>query len=192
MKDLNKLDGYFVQVVEDKFTKDVAFSSEYKIGFEESLLYHFLPRASKRHLLMYPYYFKTADKKDDLMTFNFVFINSDGGFSGLNGIKVFFLLDGDKTFESSSVLSTESFTRFDEQNRTEYVEYVMLQLGIANFISIVNAKKVEYRITLNGARLEGELSEWELVVLQGFYNNVFDNDFMRDKLRANLSKANLK
>lgn len=94
----------------------------------------------------------------------------------LKNCSISFLLDGKEVSEIGEVI--KFMKHDDEQWETTY-----LKADFALLSKLAFANKIEYRLTgKKGNISEGEFSRSDLFKLKGFYNGLFDSEFMTDEL----------
>jgi hypothetical protein len=116
----------------------------------------------------------------DSVFFGFAYSNSDGGYPGMTNIKMYLILDDDKTIElsdSSGFDHASQSSKVGDNYISVYIETAQLALSMSDFIAIVNAKKIEYSIRFGQGSLENTFSQNDLTLFKGFYNAAFDDDF---------------
>lgn len=98
----------------------------------------------------------------------------------LKDAKVLFLLDDNETIQTRKVLDYkggESPLGFGLKETTH------LEADFAFLSKLAIAKKIEYRVSgKRGNVSEGEFNKSDLFKLKGFYNGLFDPEFMKDEL----------
>ena len=190
MTDTKTLDHQFIRIEEDKFAKTKTSWSKHNIRWEKnSAFYAMINDASHHSLDLFPYYAQTANS--DIIIFHFSFWNRDGGYPGMSDMRMMLILDDKNNIEIADVVHTDFSSRtggYGDGLYNEYNETANLQVSVSDFMAIAKANKIEYSVRINGAKLEGVLTEEEMVILKGFYNEVFDPDFEKERIQAFVTK----
>ncbi|MDR3329263.1 MAG: hypothetical protein LBS63_04035, partial [Prevotellaceae bacterium] len=119
-----------------------------------------------------------------------------GGYLGMENLKLYLILDDDKTIEMQDVsgisrdASTQNVPVVGYVNT--YVECAQLSCNVADFIQIANAKKIEYSIRIGGAELHGTFPTDAQSVFKGLYNGAFDEEFEVENLSGYIEKKGKK
>jgi hypothetical protein len=103
----------------------------------------------------------------------------------LKDAKVFFLLDDNETIQTGEVLDYVQEKTFRKVGRfgITSLESTYLEADFAFLSKLAFAKKIEYRVSSEiGKVSEGKLNKSDLLKLKGFYNSLFDPEFMKDEL----------
>jgi hypothetical protein len=103
-------------------------------------------------------------------------------FNFLYEAEVLFLLDDTTTLTVNRPVNVNSEITL-VNNLIGVWEEISLE-GDKNLLSqLAHAKKIEYRINgINGKISEGELSKNDMMKIKGFYNFIFDPEFIKDDL----------
>ena len=98
----------------------------------------------------------------------------------LKEAKVLFLLDDNETIQTGKVLDYEGG---EGPLGFGLKETTHLEADFAFLSKLAIAKKIEYRVSgKRGNVSEGEFNKSDLFKLKGFYNGLFDPEFMKDEL----------
>lgn len=98
----------------------------------------------------------------------------------LKETKVMFLLDDDETIQTGSVID---YKGGESPSGMGLQETTYLEADFAFLSKLALANKIEYRITgKRGNVSEGEFNKSDLYKIKGFYNGLFDSEFMKDEL----------
>lgn len=98
----------------------------------------------------------------------------------LKDAKVLFLLDDNETIQTGKVLD---YKGGEGPLGLGLEETTHLEADFAFLSKLAIAKKIEYRVSgKRGNVSEGELNKSDLFKLKGFYNGLFDPEFMKDEL----------
>jgi hypothetical protein len=98
----------------------------------------------------------------------------------LKDAKVLFLLDDNETIQTGKVLD---YKGGQGPLGMGLEESTYLEADFAFLSKLAFAKKIEYRVSgKRGNVSEGELNKSDLFKLKGFYNSLFDPEFMKDEL----------
>lgn len=176
-----RIKDYFVEIKEDKFTKVKSIKCKHKIEWKGKELENkfMLTKDSYSNSLYMSIDYRHKDDVDSVF-FGFTYSNSDGGYPGMTNIKMYLILDDDKTIELSEG------SGFDHANQSSkvgdnyisvYIETAQLAVSMSDFIAIANAKKIEYSIRFGQGSLENVFTQNDLLIFKGFYNSAFDDDF---------------
>jgi hypothetical protein len=188
--------NFFAEVSEDKFTQVKRASLNYL--FKQWKYFRiqdaaFPPEATAFKSLVgaSPVAWASAELKMDIdyrhlenvdgVFFTFYFKGVDYKWPGMEGLDLYFIVDGSKRykFEERSGHEFDSKVETSALNTTEFTQ---IKVPISDFIDIANASKIEYRLSFGSINLEGTLDSSELTLIRGFYNNVFDETFAIDEL----------
>jgi TM2 domain-containing membrane protein YozV len=103
---------------------------------------------------------------------------------GLKNCTISFLLDGKEVIEIGEIIK---FLNDDDK----WWEETYLKADFALLSKLAFANKIEYRITNKKGNIsEGEFSRSDLFKLKGFYNGLFDSEFMKDELLKQMDYEN--
>lgn len=174
---LEKIKNYFVNISEDKFTKVKTIDCKFEI--ELSKVHRLGTDGLKPSLRLH------IDRRQlnelDSIFFTIYFKINDGGFPGMEDMKLYLLLDDSKNIELSDVsecthdaITTEDLGG-DPYN--VYAEQAQLKVSESDYISIAKANKIEFSLRCDKGKAEGTLNNDQLIILKGFYNNAFDENF---------------
>jgi hypothetical protein len=170
MKD--KIKGFFVEITEDRFTKFRHVKTKESIRLEEILeLYSVLDMG-----IVYV-------KKNDIGSVCFTFTYSRDCDNEISDtcidLKMSLVLDGDKSVELTDSSGWESdFSVGDKGHLIK--EKIQLAVPIPDLAEIAKAHKIEYTVKTGSREIKGSLLDRkvnQLMILKGFYNNVFDEAF---------------
>lgn len=176
-----KIKDYFVEIKEDKFTKVKTVKCKHNIiwkGKELENKFMLTKNAYSNELKMGIDY-RHKDEVDSVF-FTFIYANSDDGYPGMTNIKMYLILDDDKNIElseGSGFDHTSQSSKVGDNYINVYLETAQLAVGMADFIAIANAKKIEYSIRFGQGSLENIFNEDNLNLFKGFYNAAFDDEF---------------
>lgn len=193
MEDKRRIAEYFVTIDEDKFTKVKYVKSKHNIEWKGKDLENKLmsTQRSYSHLLKMGIDYR---KKDDIdcVLFRFTYSNTEDGFPGMENIKMYLILDDDRTIELSDASGFDNSRQSAKAGSkliNVYVESAQLTVSTSDFIAVANAKKIEYSIRFGQGRLENAFSEDDLLIIKGFYNAAFDDEFDLDFLISYLKNG---
>lgn len=179
-----KIKDYFVEIKEDKFTKVKTIKCKHKIEWKDKELENKFMLTKNSYFNSLSMSIEYRQKEDlDSIFFGFTYSNSDGGYPGMHNIRLYLILDDDKTIElaeSSGFDHASQSNKVGDNYRILYTETAQLAVSISDFIAIANAKKIEYSIRFGQGSLENIFSQNNLIIFKGFYNASFDNDFDTD------------
>jgi hypothetical protein len=65
---------------------------------------------------------------------------------------------------------------------SSYIETAQLAVSMSDFIAIANSQKIEYSIRFGQGSLENTFLKNDLILIKGFFNAAFDEDFELDNL----------
>lgn len=176
-----KIKEYFVDIKEDKFTKVKSINCKHKLKWKGSELDNkfMFVKDSASHSLSMSLAYRHKDDIDSVF-FTFTYANMDGGYPEMSNLKLYLILDEDKTIELSDVSDVNHASKSDkigENYVNIYVETAQLTVNLSDFIAIANAKKIEYSIRFGHGSLENIFYDNQLTMIKGFYNSTFDDDF---------------
>lgn len=190
-----RIKDYFVEIKEDKFTKVKSIKCKHKIEWKGKELENkfMLTKDSYSNSLSMSIDYRHKDDVDSVF-FGFTYSNSDGGYPGMTNIKMYLILDDDKTIElseGSGFDHASQSSKVGDNYISVYIETAQLAVSMSDFIAIVNAKKIEYSIRFGQGSLENIFTQNDLMIFKGFYNAAFDSDFETESLYSNnISKIN--
>jgi hypothetical protein len=189
-----RIKDYFVEIKEDKFTKVKSIKCKHKIEWKGKELENkfMLTKDSYTNSLAISIDYRHKDDVDSVFL-GFTYSNTDGGYPGMTNIKMYLILDDDKTIElseGSGFDHASQSSKVGDNYISVYIETAQLALSMSDFIAIANAKKIEYSIRFGQGSLENAFSQNDLLLFKGFYNAAFDNDFEID-LISNSNKVKL-
>lgn len=193
-----KIKNHFViEGEKDKFTKNVSYQTRYKLslnndeilkaakiasfdmGLDPSLNEITIKQAEGSIYLDIVYKLK---EENDIVLFNIStifkgrYIKSNPSF--LKQASLLFLLDNKETIKCNTVVDYK-----DEERVSSWNESVTLLTDVAFLSKLVLADKIEYRLIGKIGKLcEGEFSKSDVYKIKGFYNGLFDPEFMKDDL----------
>lgn len=181
-----RIKDYFVEIKEDKFTKVKTINCLHKIEWKGKELENkfMLTKDSFSNSLSMSIDYRHKDDIDSVF-FGFRYSNTDGGYPGMTNIKMYLILDDDKTIELSDASGFDhasQSSKIADNYISVYIETAQLAVGMSDFIAIANAKKIEYSIRFGQGSLENTFTENDLLIFKGFYNAAFDNEFDSDNL----------
>jgi len=176
-----KVKDYFVEIKEDKFTKVKTIKCKHKIEWKGKDLENkfMLTKNSYSNSLSMSIDYRHKDDADSVF-FGFAYSNSDGGYPGMTNIKMYLILDDDKTIElsdSSGFDHASQSSKVGDNYISVYIETAQLALSMSDFIAIANANKIEYSIRFVSGSIENIFYDNQLAMIKGFYNSTFDDDF---------------
>ena len=176
-----KIKDYFVEIKEDKFTKVKSINSKHKIEWKGKELENkfMLTKDSYSNSLSMSIAYRHKDDVDSVF-FRFTYSNSEGGYPGMSNIKMYLILDDDKTIElsdGSGFDHASQSSKIGDNYISVYIETAQLAVSMSDFIAIANAKKIEYSIRFGQGSLENVFTQNNLLIFKGFYNSAFDSDF---------------
>jgi hypothetical protein len=187
-----RIKDYFVEIKEDKFTKVKSIKCKHKIEWKGKDLENkfMLTKNSYSNSLSMSIDYRHKDDTDSAF-FGFAYSNSDGGYPGMTNIKMYLILDDDKTIElsdSSGFDHASQSSKVGDNYISVYLETAQLAVSMSDFIAIANAKKIEYSIRFGQGSLENIFNQNDMILFKGFYNAAFDNDFEIDFI-SNFTKG---
>jgi len=178
-----KIKSYFTYTREDKFTKLKVVKGRKTLEWRNHKDWspfrnNFMPTQDFNlswHSLDLDIEYRSKDEIDAVF-FIFTYQNLSDGYPNMKNLKLFLIIDDNKTIELNDVSGLSS------ANNTLYIETGQLSISVSDFIQIANASKVEYSIRFGMGKLNGTFSDDQLNILKGFYNATFDEDFEVDRL----------
>ena len=181
-----RIKDYFVEIKEDKFTKVKSIKCKHKIEWKGKELENkfMLTKDSYSNSLSMSIDYRHKDDVDSVF-FGLAYSNSDGGYPGMTNIKMYLILDDDKTIElsdGSGFDHTSQSSKVGDNYISVYLETAQLAVSMSDFIAIANAKKIEYSIRFGQGSLENIFTQNDLLIFKGFYNSAFDDEFEQDNL----------
>lgn len=176
-----RIKDYFVEIKEDKFTKVKSIKCKHKIEWKGKDLENkfMLTKDSYSNSLSMSIDYRHKDDTDSVF-FGFAYSNSDGGYPGMTNIKMYLILDDDKTIElsdSSGFDHASQSSKVGDNYISIYIETAQLALSMSDFIAIANANKIEYSIRFGSGSIENIFTEDQVRLFKSFYNSSFDEDF---------------
>lgn len=186
-----RIKDYFVEIKEDKFTKVKSIKCVHKIEWKGKDLENkfMLTKNSYSNTLSMGIDYRHKDDVDSVF-FGFTYSNSDGGYPGMTNIKMYLILNDDKTIELSECSGFDhasQSSKVGDNYINIYIETAQLSVSMSDFIAIANAKKIEYSIRFGQGSLENTFSQNELLLFKGFYNAAFDDEFESSTIFENTS-----
>jgi hypothetical protein len=189
-----RIKDYFVEIKEDKFTKVKEISCKHEIKWQGKDLENkfMLTKDCLTISLALNIDYRYKDDVDSVF-FGFTYSNTDGGYPGMKNIKMYLILDDDRTIELSDASGFDNVSQSEKVGDNYfniYIEKAILRLNMSDFIAIANANKVEYSIRFGGfgGSLESSFRQNDLTLLKGFYNAAFDQDFEFENLSLFIAK----
>jgi len=187
------LKDYFVEIKQDKFTKVKTVKCKHNLIWKEKELENkfLITKKFSSDTLEMGIDYRQKDEIDSIF-FKYTYTNSDGGYPGMNNIKMYLILDDDKNIElseGSGFDHTSQSSKIGENYVSIFLETAQLAVSLSDFIAIANAKKIEYSIRFGQGSLEGTFKNDDLIIFKGFYNSTFDNDFELEELKSFLDKG---
>ncbi len=173
----NNIKQYFVEINHDKFTKVKTVKCKHKIVWKDKAIENkfMLTKRFNADKLSMEIDYRHKDEIDSVF-FTFTY-TSDDGYPGMTNIKMYLILDDNTNIELSESSGFENMSSPVSNSITLYIETAQLAVSMSDFIAIVNAKKIEYSIRFGKGALEDTFKNSDLVLLKGFYNSTFDEDF---------------
>jgi hypothetical protein len=176
-----RIKDYFVEIKEDKFTKVKSIKCKHKIEWKGKELENkfMLTKNSYTNSLSISIDYRHKDDVDSVFL-GFTYSNTDGGYPGMTNIKMYLILDDDKTIElseGSGFDHASQSSKVGDNYISVYIETAQLAVSMSDFIAIANAKKIEYSIRFGQGSLENVFTQNDLLIIKGFYNSAFDSDF---------------
>jgi hypothetical protein len=168
----------------DKFTKNKKVSSKQAIKLSRVNLGIKYVNLNSEEAIVFKLDYRIWDKVLAVeYSVNMEFLN--------NGV-LYFLLDDNETIKIDKIL--EYIPNDYNMNSLigRYAESLFLATDVATLIKLASAKKIEYRLTANGLgdSCEGELDYEESLKFKGFYNGVFDPEFLKEELTNHAVEGN--
>jgi hypothetical protein len=185
-----RIKDYFVEIKEDKFTKVKSIKCKHKIEWKGKELENkfMLTKDSYSNSLSMSIDYRHKGDTDSVF-FGFTYSNSEGGYPEMTNIKMYLILDDDKTIELSDASGFDHASQSSnvgDNYITVYIETAQLAVSMSDFIAIANANKIEYSIRFGQGGIENTLSQNDLILFKGFYNAAFDNDFELSFISASI------
>jgi len=183
-----KIKDYFVTVTEDKFTKIRVVKCNHKIEWSGLQLQNAFMTSKHwaTHNLDLKMDYRHTEEVDNVF-FVFTYANTGGGYPGMHNLRLYLLIDDDKTIELNDVSGNDTSSQTTQVGDTYhniYVETAQLSISAADFIQIANANKLEYSIRTGQGRLDGTFTEEQLNIIKGFYNAALDEDFEVEEISS--------
>ena len=184
-----KIKNHFVEINEDKFTKVRVVKCKQEIEWSNTNTMRnrfMMTENAYSHSLKLKIDYRHTENTDSVF-FVFTYANTDDGYPHMHNLKLFLIIDGDKTIELSDVSGQDTASkssRVGDRYINIYLETAQLQISTADFIQIANANKLEYSIRFGAGKLDGSFTESELNIFKGFYNSTFDEDFEVEKISS--------
>jgi hypothetical protein len=98
----------------------------------------------------------------------------------IKGAQIYFLLDGTETLDCGK---SKNYKVGEGAYEFGLVETIILELDFAFLAKMAIAKKIEYRVIgRKGNISEGEFNKSDVFKIKGFYNGLFDSEYMLDEL----------
>jgi hypothetical protein len=190
-----RIKDYFVEIKEDKFTKVKTIKCKQNIIWKGKELENkfMLTKNSYSNELKMGVDYRHKDEVDSVF-FTFIYTNSDGGYPGMTNIKMYLILDDDKNIElseGSGFDHTSQSSKVGDNYISVYLETAQLAVGMSDFIAIANAKKIEYSIRFGQGSLENTINQNDLILIKGFYNAAFDEDFESEFIFDNIKNKTI-
>ena len=190
---------YFAEINEDKFTKVKSIECKHKIEWKGQELENKFMHTKDSYSISLSMNIDYRHKEDvDSVFFGFIYSNCDGGYPGMTNIKMYLILDDDRTIELSegSGFDHSSQSRKIGDNYVNvYIETAQLSVNVSDFIAIANAKKIEFSLRFGQGSLENVFTQNDLLIFKGFYNAAFDNEFeielISNSIKGKFSKNDL-
>ena len=193
MESNNEIKNHFIESGEkDKFAKSQKFESKNYINFSTDGGYNETVTAYLSYVAM--------DSNDsDALVFELNYTARGAGFdllSGASGILtngiIQFLLDDDETIRLDNILEHVPNNEMLGSVTQRYNEKLYLISDIATLIKLASSTKIEFKISANGLgdSYVGELENSGLMLFKGFYNGLFDPEFMKDNLLNYIKERN--
>jgi hypothetical protein len=183
-----RIKDYFVEIKEDKFTKVKSIKCKHKIEWKGKDLENKFMLTKNSYSTSFSMSIDYRHKDDtDSVFFGFTYSNSDGGYPGMTNIKMYLILDDDRTIElsdSSGFDHASQSSKVGDNYISVYIETAQLAVSMSDFIAIANAKKIEYSIRFGQGSLENILSQNDLILFKGFFNACFDEDYEIERIYA--------
>lgn len=151
-----KVQDFFVKIDDDKFIKVKYIIANHSIN----LNYKGLSLSVEYR------------RKNEIDKLFFIIRHFDKSQLNLRNSKLYVILDDDKTIAltESSEYKYKEVAGFD-------LTTIQIEVGIPDFISIVNANKFEYSLRCDDGKIDGLSKKNDKFYLQGFYNAAFDDEF---------------
>ncbi len=189
----HRIKDYFVEIKEDKFTKVKSIKCKHKIEWKGKELENkfMLTKDSYSNSLSMSIDYRHKDDVDSVF-FGFTYSNTDGGYPGMTNIKMYLILDDDKTIElseGSGFDHASQSSKVGDNYISVYIETAQLAVSMSDFIAIANAKKIEYSIRFGSGSIENVFTDDQLYLFKSFYNASFDEDFELSLVNDYLEKS---
>ncbi len=182
-----KIKDYFVEIKEDKFTKIKSIKCKHKIQWSGKELENKFMLTKDSTSINFSMSIDYRHKDDiDSIFLKFIYSNTDGGYPEMSDIKMYLILDDDKTIELSDASGFDhasQSSKIGDKFINVYIESAQLAVTMSDFIAIANANKIEYSIRFGQGSLENVFKKNDLLVLKGFYNSAFDEEFEFESLK---------
>lgn len=193
MADKEQIKNHFIEVGEkDKFTKNQKFDSKQRIDFSKDGSWNETLDAYLSYVAL-----DSHDSDAVVLKLNYT-VRGDSYelMSGSSGIltngKIYFLLDDNETITLDNILENTPNDEMIGLISKRYNEQLHLVSDVATLIKLASARKIEYKISANGlgsGGFVGELKDKCLMSFKGFYNGLFDPQFMKDNLLKYVKEA---
>lgn len=179
---------YVIEGEIDKFTKIAEYEMPYPgLTLDSSLITDHVQAESGlgigSAMMKMKTIYRHRNEEDILIikvTLNIASFELDYNQNILKDAKVLFLLDDNETIQTGKVLD---YKGGQGPLGMGLEESTYLETDFAFLSKLAFAKKIEYRVSgKRGNVSEGELNKSDLFKLKGFYNSLFDPEFMKDEL----------
>lgn len=193
MKD--KINNYFVEINEDKFTKVKTVKCKHEIewGGRQVADQFMLSNNVYSHKLKLAIDYRHVDEIDSVF-FVFTYVNTDDGYPNMNNLTMYLILDDNKTLQlddaSGFAYDSISDSAGDDYYNI-YVETAQLAVSISDMIAIAHAKVIDYSIRFGQGKIDGTFTDGQLRIIKGFFNGTFDDEFEVEALFNSLPATKL-
>lgn len=172
---------YFVESSVDRFTKTKRIISKHSKVWNSGELEDKikLPYDGYPDSLGISYEYRFQNEIDGVFL-TVEFVNTDGGYVGLDHVEIYLIIDGENTIKLSQVIDynyDSNIVKIYDVYINKYNEKVLVGVEKEEFLLIANSSTIEYSIRFGNGLIEGLFNDFDIANLCGFYNSVFDNEF---------------
>lgn len=186
--------GHFAEVSEDRFTQVKSAKSKNPLSWarsNDSTTPASAASLKAVHETQYQSYeyaavsisieYRHKDDADGLfLAILFQGINYD--WPGLEAFELLFIVDDGARIAVTDRSMHQHDYEVMSGEAVKKVEFVQLHMPLSDLMTLIDARKVEYRLSFSKLNIEGVLTENDLINLRGFYNNAFDDEYRLEEL----------
>ncbi len=180
---------YLIANKEDKFTKTIEYSSR-SIDIDAPSVRSHIESISDfgigTSIVTLKFLYRKKEDTDVLLIhLSALYLNGGTIYNPkiLVDTSIIFLADGEP-------IHCETVTAYDTEERFGFREITLIEIDLSNFIQLANAKTIEYRMTgSKGKFAESTLEKENLLIIKGFYNSLFDQEFQVAELTDGANEA---